>query len=68
VQKYCPITYKTFVNNIINSVRFTSNEIKILFNNTMIEQMYNAIENLEGTRKQELKEKLDKIINIISEQ
>jgi thymidylate synthase (FAD) len=68
VQKYCPITYKSFMNNIINSVRFTSNEIKVLFNRSMIEQMYKAMENLEGTRKQELKEKLDKIISIISEQ
>jgi len=67
VQKYCPITYKAFLNNIINSVRFTSNEIKMLFNEVMIEQMYNTIENLEGTRKHELNEKLDKIRSIISE-
>jgi thymidylate synthase (FAD) len=68
VQKYCPVTYKAFTNNIINSVRFTSNEIKMLFNENIIEQMYNAIEQLEGTRKQELKEKLYKIKNIISDQ
>jgi thymidylate synthase (FAD) len=68
VQKYCPITYQAFMNNIINSVRFTSSEIKLLFNNNMIEQMYKAIEKFEGTRKQELKEKLEKIMNIISEQ
>ncbi len=67
VQKYCPVTYKAFLNNIINSVRFTSNEIKILFSEVMIEQMYNTIENLEGTRKHELKEKLDKIRSITSE-
>ena len=68
VQKYCPITYQAFMNNIINSVRFTSSEIKLLFNNNLIEQMYKALDKFEGTRRQELKEKLDKIINIISEQ
>ena len=65
VQKYCPITYKSFMNNIVNSVRFASQEIKLLFNENTIKQMYEALEKLEGTRKQELKEKLDKIRNIL---
>jgi thymidylate synthase (FAD) len=66
VQKYCPITYNSFMNNIINSVRFTSYEIQLLFDENTIEQMYTALEKLEGTRKQELKEKLDKIKNILN--
>jgi hypothetical protein len=53
------------MNNIVNSVRFTSQEIKLLFNENTIKQMYEALEKLEGTRKQELKEKLDKIRNIL---
>jgi len=65
VQKYCPITYKSFMNNIVNSVRFTSHEIQLLFNENTIEQMYQMIEKLEGTKKQELKEKLDKIKHIL---
>jgi len=66
VQKYCPITYQAFMNNIINSVRFTSHEIKLLFNENTIKQMYEALEKLEGTRKQELKEKLDRIKHILT--
>jgi thymidylate synthase (FAD) len=66
VQKYCPITYKSFMNNIINSVRFTSYEIQLLFNEDTLNQMYKALEKLEGTRKQELKEKLDRIKNILT--
>ena len=53
------------MNNIVNSVRFASQEIKLLFNENTIKQMYEALEKLEGTRKQELKEKLDKIRNIL---
>ena len=65
VQKYCPITYKSFMNNIVNSVRFTSHEIQLLFNENTIGKMYEALEKLEGTKKQELKEKLDKIRHIL---
>jgi len=65
VQKYCPITYKSFINNIVNSVRFTSHEIQLLFKENTIEQMYEALEKLEGTKKQELKEKIDKIRYIL---
>jgi len=65
VQKYCPITYKSFMNNIVNSVRFTMHEIQLLFNENTIEQMYEALEKLEGTKKQELREKLDKIRHIL---
>ncbi len=66
VQKYCPVTYKSFMNNIINSVRFTNYEIRLLFNENTINQMYEALEKLEGTKRQELKEKLDKIKQMIS--
>ncbi len=66
VQKYCPITYKSFMNNIINSVRFTSQEIQLLFNQDTLNQMYEVLWKLEGTRKQELKEKLDKIKSILN--
>jgi thymidylate synthase (FAD) len=66
VQKYCPITYKSFMNNIINSVRFTSYEIQLLFNESTINQMYEALEKLQGTKKQELKEKLNKIRYILT--
>jgi thymidylate synthase (FAD) len=67
VQKYCPITYKSFMNNIVNSVRFTSHEIQLLFNENTIEKMYEALEKLEGTRKQELEEKIDKIRHILTD-
>jgi len=66
VQKYCPITYKSFMNNIVNSVRFTSHEIQLLFNQDTLNQMYEVLEKLEGTRKQELKEKLDRLKNILT--
>jgi thymidylate synthase (FAD) len=65
VQKYCPITYKSFMNNIVNSVRFTSHEIQLLFNQDTLNQMYEVLEKLKGTRRQELKEKLDRLKNIL---
>jgi len=67
VQKYCPITYNSFMNNIVYSVRFTSHEIQLLFNENTIEKMYEALEKLEGTRKQELEEKIDKIRHILTD-
>ena len=54
------------MNNIVNSVRFTSHEIQLLFEQDTLNQMYKALEKLEGTRKQELKEKLDRIKSILN--